>query len=145
MVKRMTLSRREREQFLAEPHIGALSVVERPDRAPLTVPIWYHYTPGGDLWVRTGPDSRKARAIRLAGRFSLMVQRTEPTVRYVSVEGPVTRTEPDSRERSWEMAARYLPQEKVADFVEYDHTRLGEHVAIYMQPEHWVSADLGPS
>ncbi|MFH8572623.1 pyridoxamine 5'-phosphate oxidase family protein [Streptomyces sp. NPDC017993] len=141
----MALSRREREQFLAEPHIGALSVVERPDRAPLTVPIWYQYTPGGDLWVRTGPDSRKGRAIRSAGRFSLMVQRAEPTVRYVSVEGPVTRTEPDSRERSWEMAARYLPHGKVADFVEYDHTHLGEHVAIYMQPEHWLSADLGPS
>jgi hypothetical protein len=72
-----------------------------------------------------------------------MVQRTEPTVRYVSVEGPVTKTAPGSRERSWEMAARYLPPDKVADFVEYEQTHLGEHVAIYMQPEHWVSADLG--
>ncbi|MFJ9472745.1 pyridoxamine 5'-phosphate oxidase family protein [Streptomyces caniferus] len=139
----MTLSMGERERFLAEPHIGALSVIERPDRAPLTVPIWYHYTPGGELWVRTGPDSRKARAIRAAGRFSLMVQRTEPTVRYVSVEGPVTRTAPDSRQRSWEMAARYLPEDKVADFVAYDQTHLGEHLLLYMQPEHWVSADLG--
>ncbi|MEV4440916.1 pyridoxamine 5'-phosphate oxidase family protein [Streptomyces sp. NPDC049577] len=139
----MTLSTREREQFLAEPHIGALSVVEQPDRAPLTVPIWYHYTPGGELWVRTGPESRKARAILAAGRFSLMVQRTEPTVRYVSVEGPVTGTDPDSPERSREMAARYLPQDKVAGFVEYDRTRLGEHVVIRMRPEHWVSAGLG--
>ncbi|WP_438483923.1 pyridoxamine 5'-phosphate oxidase family protein [Streptomyces sp. S186] len=139
----MSLSKRERELFLAEPHVGALSVVERPDRAPLTVPIWYHYTPGGELWVRTGPDSRKARAIRQAGRFSLMVQRTEPTVRYVSVEGPVIRTEPDSHERSWEMAARYLPEDKVAGFVEYDKAHLGAHIAIHMQPEHWVSADMG--
>lgn len=139
----MTLSLREREQFLAEPRIGALSVVEGPGRGPLTVPIWYQYTPGGELWVRTGPDSRKARAIRSAGRFSLMVQRTEPTVRYVCVEGPVTRTAPDSRERSWEMAARYLPEDKVAAFVEYDQARLGEHFLVYMRPEHWVSADLG--
>jgi hypothetical protein len=72
-----------------------------------------------------------------------MAQRTEPTVRYVSVEGPVTRTAPGSRERSREMAARYLPPDKVADFVEYEQTQLGEHVAIYMRPEHWVSADLG--
>ncbi|MEU1310603.1 pyridoxamine 5'-phosphate oxidase family protein [Streptomyces cinnamoneus] len=139
----MALSMREREQFLAEPHIGALSVVERPDRAPLTVPIWYHYTPGGELWVRTGPDSRKARAIRSAGRFSLMVQRTEPTVRYVSVEGPVTGTVADGPELCREMAARYLPEDKVAGFIEYDRTRLGEHVVISMRPEHWVSADLG--
>src|SRR4051812_47563468 len=34
----MALAIQEREQFLAEPHIGALSVVERPGRAPLTVP-----------------------------------------------------------------------------------------------------------
>ncbi|GAA0432827.1 pyridoxamine 5'-phosphate oxidase family protein [Streptomyces luteireticuli] len=139
----MTLSPQERERFLAEPHIGALSVVERPDRAPLTVPIWYQYTPGGELWVRTGPDSRKARAIRSAGRFALMVQRTEPTVRYVSVEGPVTRTAPDSEERSRELAARYLPEDKVADYVAYDRARLGGHVLVFMRPEHWVSADLG--
>lgn len=139
----MALSMSEREQLLTEPLVGALSVVERPDRAPLTIPIWYQYEPGGELWVRTGPDSRKARAIRAAGRFSVMVQRTEPTVRYVSVEGPVTRTVADTRERAWEMAARYLPQDAVADFVEYERTHLGEHVTICMQPQHWVSADLG--
>ncbi|WP_087930216.1 pyridoxamine 5'-phosphate oxidase family protein [Streptomyces albireticuli] len=139
----MKLSVEERERFLSEPRVGALSVVERPDRAPLTVPIWYHYTPGGELWVRTGLGSRKARAIRSEGRFSLMVERTAPTVRYVSVEGPVTRTEPDSPERAREMAARYLPQEKVAGFVEYDQAQLGEHIVICMRPEHWVSADLG--
>ena len=139
----MALSMSEREQFLAEPLVAALSVVERPDRAPLTIPIWYQYEPGGELWVRTGPDSRKARAIRAAGRFSLMVQRTGPTVRYVSVEGPVTRTVADTRERAWEMAARYLPQDAVADFVEYERTYLGEHVVICMQPQHWLSADLG--
>src|SRR5258705_13171517 len=80
----MALSIEEREQFLAEPHIGALSVVERPDRAPLTVPIWYQYSPGGELWVLTAPGARKTRAIDAAGRFSLMVQRTAPTIRYVS-------------------------------------------------------------
>lgn len=139
----MALSIPEREQFLAEPHIGALSIAEGPDRAPLTVPIWYQYTPGGELWINTGPDSRKARAIRAAGRFSLLVQRTEPTVRYVSVDGPVTRTAPGGRERSWEMAARYLPPDQVPGYVEFELTQLGEHVAIYMRPEHWLSADLG--
>ncbi|GHF30438.1 pyridoxamine 5'-phosphate oxidase [Streptomyces mashuensis] len=139
----MTLSQREREEFLAEPHVGALSVTEHPSRAPLTIPIWYHYTPGGPLWIRTGPDSRKARAIHAAGRFTLMVQRTQPTVRYVSVEGPVTATTKDTREHAWQMASRYLPEDKVAAFVEYDLTQLGEHVVITMQPEHWIAADLG--
>jgi Pyridoxamine 5'-phosphate oxidase len=139
----MALSVEEREQFLAQPHIGALSVVERPDRAPLTIPIWYQYRPGGDLWVLTAPGARKARAIEAAGRFSLMVQRTEPTVRYVSVEGPVVRTAAASEERSREMATRYVPPDRVAEFLEYERTQLGEHIAVYMRPEHWLSVDLG--
>src|SRR3954447_1809628 len=109
----MALSTEEREQFLAEPHIGALSVVERPGRAPLTVPIWYQYSPGGELWVLTPPGARKTRAINAAGRFSLMVQRTAPTIRYVAVEGPVIRTVPASEERSQEMAARYVRPDKI--------------------------------
>ncbi|GAA4659909.1 MULTISPECIES: pyridoxamine 5'-phosphate oxidase family protein [Amycolatopsis] len=139
----MALSVEERERFLAEPHVGALAVAWQPDRAPLTVPIWYQYTPGGELWISTGPDSRKTRAIRAAGRFSIMVERVEPTVRYVSVEGPVTGIEPGSLERSREMAARYLPPDKVDAFVEYERTELGESVIISMRPEHWLSADLG--
>lgn len=141
----MALSLEERERFLAEPHIGALSVLERPDRAPLTVPIWYQYSPGGELWVLTEPGARKTRAIEAAGRFSLMVQRTEPTIRYVSVDGAVTRTAPGTSERSEEMAARYIPPDKLADYLEYERTHLGEHIAIYMRPEHWLSADLGPA
>jgi hypothetical protein len=141
----MALSREEREQFLAEPHIGALSVVERPDRAPLTVPIWYQYHPGGELWVLTAPSGRKTRAIDATGRFSLMVQRTAPTIRYVSVEGPVIRTAPGTEDRSREMAARYVPPDKVADYLEYERTQLGEHIAVYLRPEHWLSADLGPA
>jgi hypothetical protein len=139
----MALSVEDREKFLAEPRIGALSVVERPDRGPLTVPIWYQYTPGGELWVLSAPDARKTRAIEAAGRFSLMVERTEPTIRYVSVEGPVIRTSPGSTELSREMAARYLPPDKVDAYVEYERTELGEHIAIYLRPEHWLSTDLG--
>lgn len=140
----MALSKPEREQFLAEPHIGALAVQERPDRAPLVVPIWYGYEPGGELWVLTQPASRKARAIGAAGRYSLMVQRTTPTVRYVSVEGPLTHTARGSRELTWNMARRYLPADKAAEYTEYELTELGEHMAFYMRPEHWLSSDLGP-
>lgn len=139
----MALSKSEREQFLAEPHTGVLSVLERTERGPLAVPIWYDYIPGGQLWVRTGPDSRKARAIRAVGRFNMLVQRTEPTLRYVSVEGPVTSMVQSTDEQAHEMAARYLPADKVAEFVAYEQSELGEQVTIYMQPQRWVSADLG--
>lgn len=55
----MPLTLDERQAFLAEPHIGALSVSAGPERGPLTVPIWYQYEPGGELWVLTGPESEK--------------------------------------------------------------------------------------
>ena len=67
------LSVRDRELFLAEPHIAALSVSAGPDRGPLTVPIWYQYEPGGEAWVLTEARSRKARLIEAAGCFTLMV------------------------------------------------------------------------
>jgi nitroimidazol reductase NimA-like FMN-containing flavoprotein (pyridoxamine 5'-phosphate oxidase superfamily) len=65
------LSSADREPFLAQPHVAALSVAAGPDRGPFTVPIWYQYAPGGEAWVLTGASSRKARLIAAAGRFSL--------------------------------------------------------------------------
>jgi hypothetical protein len=140
----MRLSERDRELFLAEPHIAALSVSAGPDRGPLIVPIWYQYTPGGEAWVLTEAGSRKARLIAAAGRFTLMVERTLPTVRYVSVEGPVTRTVPETDELLREITERYLPPEKVDAYLELAKTDFGEQVAIYLRPQRWLSADLGP-
>src|SRR3954468_13163666 len=139
----MVLSLREREQFLAEPRVAALSVSAGPDRGPLTVPIWYQYTPGGELWVLTDRGARKTRLIERAGRFSVMVERVQPTVRYVSVEGPVARTVPRTEELLLEMARRYLPPDKVRGYVEFAQKELGDEVAVYLRPERWLSADLG--
>jgi hypothetical protein len=141
----MALSLEEREQFLALPHIGALSVIESPGRAPLTVPIWYQYEPGGELWVLTAPDARKTLAITAAGRFSMMAQQSSPTIRYVSVEGPVTRTAPPSAQLSREMAERYVPAARVQEYLDFERDQLGPHLAVYMRPEHWLSADMGPA
>ena len=130
---------------MAEPHIAALAVSAGQSRGPLTVPIWYQYEPGGEAWVMTAAGSRKARLIEEAGCFSLMVERLEPTIRYVSVEGPVTRTIPGTDELLWEISRRYLPREKVPAYVEFAKAQLGEQVAIYLRPQRWLSADLGAS
>ncbi|MBD9733271.1 pyridoxamine 5'-phosphate oxidase family protein [Streptomyces sp. H28] len=139
----MALSRAEREQFLAEPRVAALSVTGEAGRAPLTVPIWYQYAPGGDAWILTGRDSRKHRLIGAAGRFSLMVDRLEPSIRYVSVEGPVVDTTPATVERLREISARYLPAEKVDGYVDHAWEAHGDQIVIRMRPERWVSSDLG--
>jgi hypothetical protein len=138
-----SLSLHDREFFLAEPHVAALSVSAGPARGPLTLPIWYQYVPGGEAWVLTEATSRKARLIAAAGRFTLMVDRVMPTVRYVSVEGPVTRTVPGTDALLREITGRYLPPEKVPAYLEFA-AGLDEQVAIYLRPERWLTADLGP-
>ena len=139
-----SLTVRDRESFLAEPHVAAFSVWAGEDRGPFTVPIWYQYTPGGEAWVLTEARSRKVRLIEAAGRFTLMVERIMPTTRYVSVEGPVTRTAPGTDELLREITARYLPPDRVPAYIEFANSELGEQVAIYLRPERWLTADLGP-
>ncbi|GAA2492319.1 pyridoxamine 5'-phosphate oxidase family protein [Streptomyces longisporus] len=139
----MALSREEREGFLAEPQVAALGVAAGDDRGPLVVPIWYAYERGGLPWILTGTNSRKMALIRAAGRFSLMVQRTEPTTRYVSVEGPVAEVAEGSGALHREMAARYLSGAALDEFVAFAEAELSDHVVVRMRPEHWFAADLG--
>ena len=138
----MSLSQQEREEFLAEPHIAALSVHDGPERGPLTVPIWYQYAPGGDVWIMTSAGSRKAKLIDEAGRFTLMVDQAQPRVRYVSVEGPVVDVSPSREELLWEISSRYLPAEQVPGYVEFAEADHGEQLIYTMRPQRWLSADL---
>ena len=93
----MALSKDEREKLLAEPHVAAPAVDAGPDRAPLTVPIWYQYSPGGQPWVLTGLGSRKHKLIEAAGRRSSAHEYESPH-RPVALEAfvfsvvPVTRS-----------------------------------------------------
>jgi hypothetical protein len=139
----MALTREEREKFLKEPHVAAFAVDAGAGRAPLTVPIWYQYEPDGTVWILIQADSRKNQLLGAAGRFSLMVDRLEPTIRYVSVEGPVLDTTPATREQLHEISARYLPADKVDGYVDFSWTEHGSQVVVRMRPEGWLSSDLG--
>lgn len=138
------LSAQERQSFLAEPHVAALAVADGAGRGPLTLPIWYQYTPGGEAWVLTEAGSRKVRLIEAAGRFSLMVERVMPTNRYVSVEGPVARIVPGTDELLREIAERYLPRDEANGYIDFANRELGEQVAVYLRPERWLTGDMGP-
>ena len=139
----MALSKEDREQFLAEPHIAALSVSAGDKRGPLTVPIWYQYTPGGEPWVITGAGSRKHRLIETQGEFTLMVERARTDGALRRGRRTVSRIEPGTDDQLVEMAKRYLAPDKVDAYLEFARREHGESVAICMKPEHWLSADLG--
>ena len=66
----------EREAFLADLHVGVVSVTAE-GRAPLTMPIWYSYEPGGTVSFITGRASRKAALIEREQRLSLCAQTEE--------------------------------------------------------------------
>src|SRR5579884_3623698 len=85
-------SETERERFLEAKHVAVLSVAATDGRPPASVPIWYDYTPGGDIRISTGAGSRKAKLIERAGAVTVVVQREEPPYQYVAVEGTVVDT-----------------------------------------------------
>jgi nitroimidazol reductase NimA-like FMN-containing flavoprotein (pyridoxamine 5'-phosphate oxidase superfamily) len=114
----IAMTQEEREAFLADVHVGIISI-ECPGRGPLTVPIWYGYEPGGALHVLMEDDSRKARLLKAAGRFSLCVQSEAPPYQFVSVEGPIVSVEPSVMERDERsMALRYLGEKIGEAYIE---------------------------
>ncbi|QBJ98175.1 pyridoxamine 5'-phosphate oxidase [Rhodococcus sp. ABRD24] len=135
-----TMSESEREQFLAGIHIGVIAA-ERPGRAPLAVPVWYHYSPGGDVVVWTEKGTVKERLIRASGRLSLCAQVESAPYRYVSVEGQATFQDSVTPEEVRPLVRRYLPEAEAEAFV--DQSFNDKAVLIRMRPERWFTVDYG--
>ena len=135
----VSMSQSEREAFLADVHVGVLTVVAGQRRGPLATPVWYSYRPGGPVIVTTGGTSQKARAIAVEGRFSLCAQDEAPPYKYVTVEGPAV-IEPAELDERIAIARRYLGTEGGDAFIAAN--RDVDDVMIRMMPEHWQSADF---
>jgi PPOX class probable F420-dependent enzyme len=133
-----TMSTEDRERFLADLHVGVLAV-ERPDRAPLAVPIWYAYEPGGELSIWTDEGTLKDKLIRAAGRFSFTVQNEEPPYKYVTVDGDVTFVGPGDEAEVRKVAIRYLGDEAGNQFA--DENSSSSLIVIRMRPKKWLSVD----
>jgi hypothetical protein len=145
MPRRMT--EKERQEFLAEPHIGVLSVAVGNDRPPHTTPIWYGYEPDGSITFFTetqGRKSRKARYIERAGVLSLTVQREEFPYKYVTVEGSVVGSHrPPSAEQMLAIAGRYLPEGAAQGFVEAELAQPGTGPVLFtVRPDRWLTFDF---
>ncbi len=141
----MALTREEREAFLADVHVGILSV-PNGERGPLTCPIWYSYEPGGDIRVVTEAGSRKVLLVEPGTRVSFCAQQEALPPKYVSVEGPVVSVDPAPLDVVREMAVRYLGPDIGAQYVEAtraDPERSDQKdVVVRIRPERWLSADF---
>ena len=138
-----TMTNTERERFLADVRVGMISIAEE-GRGPLTVPIWYGYTPGGELYVWMDKASRKARLLQRAGRFSLCVQNEQRPYQYVSVEGPITVIDSVDLERDARpLAHRYLGIDAGDAYIAESANSInsGRQIVVRMRPERWLTAD----
>ena len=136
------VTQQEKEQFLAGLHVGVLAI-PNGTQAPLTVPVWYDYTPGGDLWFLTGPTSRKGRLLKPGVRVSLCAQTETPPYKYVSIDGPVVHIAPSDKEQHGRpMARRYLGQ-KLGDQYTDAGSDTESSVIVRVRPERWLAVDYG--
>ena len=134
-------SETERQEFLAALHVGVLSVAATNDRPPASVPMWYDYTPGGNIRINTGASSRKAKLIERAGTVTLVVQHEEPPYQYVVVEGTVVDiTKPTPVDVREAVAIRYLGEEGGRAFVKSLEGQ--ESVLFTIRPDRWITADF---
>ncbi|BBX39726.1 pyridoxamine 5'-phosphate oxidase family protein [Mycobacterium simiae] len=131
----------ESQQFLADRHVGVLSVAAESGRPPASVPIWYDYVPGANIRITTGPATRKAKLITRAGVVTLVAQREEPPYQYVVVEGTVVETTaPTPVDVLESIAIRYLGEEAGRAFVKSMEGH--ENVLFTIRPDRWLSADF---
>lgn len=131
----------ERQQFLADKHIAVLSVAATDGRPPASVPIWYDYTPGGNILVNTGAGRRKAKLIEQVGAVTLVVQREELPYQYVVVEGTVIdAATPSPLPQREAIAIRYLGEEGGRAFAA--NMDGASSVLFTIRPDRWLTADF---
>ncbi len=118
-----------------------LSVAATDGRPPASVPMWYGYTPGGNIVVNTGVAARKTKLIEQAGVVTLVVQREEPPYQYVVVEGTVVdTTTPAPLDVREAIAIRYLGEEGGRAFIEAMKDQPG--ILFTIRPDRWITADF---
>jgi nitroimidazol reductase NimA-like FMN-containing flavoprotein (pyridoxamine 5'-phosphate oxidase superfamily) len=133
----MDMTREEREAFLADVHVGILSIA-RAGKGPLALPIWYRCE-DGDVVIGMDGGSLKARLLRRAGRATMTVQTETPPYKYVMVEGPIV-VLAEQRD-DYEMASRYLGAELGKWYAE-NNPSTAESVIVRLTPETWLTCDF---
>lgn len=132
----ISMTQAEREEFLADLHIGVLAVARVGD-PPLVTPIWYRYTPGGVVEFNTETAAQKTQLLETRGKASLCVQREELPYAYVTVEGPVRLADATTDVRL-DIASRYLGPEAAASYIETSV----DDITVTLSPERWYTVDF---
>jgi PPOX class probable F420-dependent enzyme len=141
MSSMLTMSEADRQAFLAETHVGVLSIARGDGRPPLASPVWYVYDEGGDVLVNIGAASAKAAALATTPAASLTVQTESLPYKFVTVGGPVAVGPADDATRR-RIAERYLPAEMVDGYLASSGDP-AQMLTIRLTPRTWHSNDFG--
>lgn len=137
------LTQSEKENFLAALHVGVLNI-PRAGAAPLSAPVWYHYTPGGELWLMTGTNSRKGKLLKEGLPVSFCVQNETPPYAYVTIDGHVSSVRQALLEEELRpLARRYLGQTGGDAYA--DREGVADTITVRVQIERWLAVDYSKS
>lgn len=137
------MTQAEKESFLAALHVGVLSI-PREGAAPLTTPIWYQYSPGGELLVMTGTHSRKGKLLREGLPVSFCVQNESPPYAYVTVDGHVSSIRQSLMEEELRpLARRYLGKSGGDAYT--DREGVTDTITVRVKIDHWLAVDYSKS
>jgi PPOX class probable F420-dependent enzyme len=136
----LTMTKQEREEFLAGTHVGVLAV-NGDGGSPVVTPIWYTYEPGGDVTISTGAASNKAVALREARHASMCVQTEAAPYQYVVVDGPVAISDGVDSEWRRGLARRYLGDALGDAYVESTKDEENTSVTVRLSPQKWRTTD----
>lgn len=130
------------QEFLAEGTRTAILVTMRASGRPHAVPVWYALD-GSDIVVFTQADSVKGRALRANPAVTVVVDDDRPPFAFVTVEGTaeLSREPAELRRCVGLIAERYLPPDKVADFIEYGAGP--DNMLVRIHSTHVISLDGG--
>lgn len=134
----MRMTQDEKQEFLAGLHVGVLSLND-PGRGPLTVPVWYDYEAGGQLWFIIAVKSAKGQLLDVGLRLSLVAQSEALPYRYVSVEGVVKSITPSTAEEILAMAERYLGERDGKAYA--SASDVAGQVVVRVDPKRWLAVD----
>lgn len=142
MPRKMT--EQEREAFLADTHVGVLSIASNDARPPLAIPVWYACQPGGDVTFFTLTGARKVALARAAGVASISVQQEQPPYKYVTVEGRVDVLDGvPTADQLFAITRRYLPEDDAQAYAAGSLADGGAGIEfLSIRPDRWLTADF---
>ncbi|WP_328525349.1 hypothetical protein [Kribbella sp. NBC_00359] len=140
-----TMTKQQREEFLAGQHIGVVSVGRPDGLPPTTVPTFYAYEPDGALTMFTNTQGRttaRGEAIKSAGVVTFLVQDENWPAKYVAVEATLDSATRPTIEQMLTITRRYMPEEAAQQFAHSEVDNPDSTIVFFsFTPTRWFSGD----